>query len=148
MEGSLETFEKEIIALEQQLATKQSKVEELSAENLMMDKNIQTCQGQINELFAEIQQLEAKLRGLSSDWLKKFELIHVEAKLDEAKHTEQQLSEKVAVLKEAESQIAKKEEEFHQAHQMKEQRQTKLAEAKDRCARRIEIQREAKELTS
>ena len=148
MEGSLETFEKEIIALEQQLATKQSKVEELSAENLMMDKNIQNCQGQINELFAEIQQLEAKLRGLSSDWLKKFELIHVEAKLEEAKHTEQQLSEKAAVLKDAESQIAKKEEEFHQAHEMKEQRQTKLAEGKDRRARRIEIQREAKELTS
>ena len=147
MEGCLETFEKEIIALEEQLATKQTKVEDLSAETLTMEKNIQNCQGQIKDLFAEIQKLEAKLRELSSDWLKKFELIQVEAKLEEIKHIEQQLLGKAGVFKDAESQIAKKEEEYHQAHQMKEQMQTKLAEAKDKRTRGIEIQRQAKELT-
>merc|ERR1712223_1378007 len=147
LESRQETLEKEIISLEKELATKQAKVEELSSENLTMEKNIQNCQNQIKDLFAEIQKLEAKLRDLSSDWLKKFELIQVEAKLEETKHVEQQLLEKVAILTDAESQIAKKEEEYHQVHQMKEQMQTKLEEAKDKCSRGIEIQRQVKELT-
>ena len=147
LESRQETLEKEIISLEEELATKQAKVEELSAENLTMEKNIQNCQNQIKDLFAEIQKLEAKLRDLSSDWLKKFELIQVEAKLEEIKHVEQQLLEKAAILTDAESQIAKKEEEYHQVHQMKEQMQTKLEEAKDKCSRGIETQRQVKELT-
>jgi len=147
LESRQETLEKEIISLEEELATKQAKVEELSAENLTMEKNIQNCQNQIKDLFAEIQKLEAKLRDLSSDWLKKFELIQVEAKLEEIKHVEQQLLEKAAILTDAESQIAKKEEEYHQVHQMKEQMQTKLEEAKDKCSRGIETQRQIKELT-
>ena len=147
LESRQETLEKEIISLEKELATKQAKVEELSAENLTMEKNIQNCQNQIKDLFAEIQKLEAKLRDLSSDWLKKFELIQVEAKLEEIKHVEQQLLEKAAILTDAESQIAKKEEEYHQVHQMKEQMQTKLEEAKDKCSRGIETQRQVKELT-